>query len=143
MSLIMIAAGAIIGLRVAFSMLLGGLLNYGYLAPMMYGKGIIREFGYRGIVAWSLWGGTALMLTSGLLAFAFQWRSHRPGLFRSDFNFHRSEGKNRDPQKDSLEKIEVPGTWFLFRHGPQAHSEWSRSRFSAFPSTGGWGWSPS
>jgi len=113
MSLIMIAAGAIIGLRVAFSMLLGGLLNYGYLAPTMYEKGIIQELGYRGIVAWSLWGGTALMLTSGLLTFAFQWRAIGRAFSGVTAIIHRSKGKNRDPQKESLEKIEVPGTWFL------------------------------
>jgi OPT family oligopeptide transporter len=113
MSLIMIAAGAIIGLRVAFSMLLGGLLNYGYLAPMMYEKGIIQELGYRGIVAWSLWGGTALMLTSGLLTFAFQWRAISRAFSGVTAIINRNKGKNHDPQMVSLEKIEVPGTWFL------------------------------
>ena len=95
MSLIMIAAGAIIGLRVAFSMLLGGLLNYGYLAPMMYEKGIIQELGYRGIVAWSLWGGTALMLTSGLLTFAFQWRAIGRAFSGVTAIINRHKGKNR------------------------------------------------
>ena len=75
MSLIMIAAGAIIGIRVAWSMLLGGMFNYGYLAPMIFEKGVIKDLGYRGIVSWSLWGGTAVMVTSGLLTFAFQWRT--------------------------------------------------------------------
>ena len=113
MSLIMIAAGAIIGLRVAFSMLLGGLLNYGYLAPLMYEKGIIRELGYRGIVAWSLWGGTALMLTSGLLTFAFQWRTISRAFSGITTIINRKKDKNSAPQLTSLEKIEVPGTWFL------------------------------
>jgi OPT family oligopeptide transporter len=113
MSLIMIAAGAIIGLRVAFSMLLGALLNYGYLAPMMYEKGIIRELGYRGIVAWSLWGGTALMLTSGLLTFAFQWRAISRAFSGVTAMINRNKGKNPDPPMASPEKIEVPGTWFL------------------------------
>jgi len=114
MSLIMIAAGAIIGLRVAFSMLLGGLLNYGWLAPMIYEKGIIRELGYRGIVAWSLWGGTALMLTSGLLTFAFQWRAISRAFSGLTELIHQSKGRNHDPQTASLERIEVPVTWFLW-----------------------------
>jgi putative OPT family oligopeptide transporter len=111
MSLLLVAAGAIIGIRVASSMLLGGLLNYVYLAPMMYGKGVIRELGYKGIVAWSLWGGTATILTSGLMAFIFQWKTVGrafSGLIRVLIP--------RKPEQDNLaglEKIEVPGRWFL------------------------------
>ncbi len=113
MSLIMGAAGAIIGLRVALSMLLAGLLNYGYLAPLMYEKGIIKELGYRGIVAWSLWGGTALMLTSGLLAFAFQWRAVTRALSGLTKIVIRGNGRRSEGGKNLAEEIEVPGSWFL------------------------------
>ncbi|MFZ2448695.1 MAG: OPT family oligopeptide transporter [Syntrophobacteraceae bacterium] len=75
MSAIMIAAGAIIGMKVAWSMLAGGVLNYALIAPHIYEKGIIQELGYKNIVSWSLWGGTALMVSSGLLTFAFQWKT--------------------------------------------------------------------
>jgi OPT family oligopeptide transporter len=113
MSLIMIAAGAIIGLRVALSMLLGGVLNYGYLAPLMYERGIIHELGYRGIVAWSLWGGTALMLTSGLFTFAFQWRAIGRAFSGVTAIINRNREGKDSSSNASLEKIEVPGTWFL------------------------------
>lgn len=113
-SLLLIAAGAIIGIRVAWSMLAGGILNYAVLAPWMVKKGVITELGYRGIVSWSLWGGTALMITSGLLNFALQWRTIKRafsgivGLFRP----------GRDPGGDnisrSMEAIEVPSTWFAW-----------------------------
>jgi len=49
MSVIMVAAGSIIGIRIAWSMLLGGLFNYGYLSPMIYGKSrsvILSRFSY-------------------------------------------------------------------------------------------------
>lgn len=111
MSLILVAAGAIIGIRVAWSMLLGGLLNYTYLVPMMYEKGVIRELGYRGIVAWSLWGGTATILTSGLMTFAFQWRT----IGRAFSGLTRiliARNAATDSLAD-LERIEVPGSWFL------------------------------
>jgi uncharacterized oligopeptide transporter (OPT) family protein len=113
MSLIMIAAGAIIGLRVAVSMLLGGLLNYGVLAPWMYERGVIQELGYRGIVAWSLWGGTALMLTSGLLAFAFQWGAIKRVFSGMAGILHREKPGPGDKNLPSPESIEVPPTWFL------------------------------
>ena len=111
MSLLLVAAGAIIGIRVAWSMLLGGLLNYMYLAPMMYEKGVIRELGYRGIVSWSLWGGTATILTSGLMTFAFQWRTI--GRAFSGLIGILVPRKPEEPTLADLEKIEVPGSWFL------------------------------
>lgn len=75
-SLIMLGAGAIMGFRAAWSMLLGAIINYGVLAPWLYEKGIIdSRLGYKYIVAWSVWFGSAMILTSGLLAFSFQWRT--------------------------------------------------------------------
>ena len=112
-SLIMIAAGAIIGIRVAWSMLLGGLFNFGYLAPWMYEKGVIEELGYRGIVSWSLWGGTAVMLTSGLLSFALQWRTIGRAFAGVTQILTLGQAKVRDRKLAAMEEIEVPGTWFL------------------------------
>jgi OPT family oligopeptide transporter len=113
MSPIMIAAGAIIGIRVAWSMLLGGLFNYVFLAPWMYGKGVIEELGYRGIVSWSLWGGTAIMLTSGLLTFAFQWRTIGRAFSAVTGILKPGRSRVQDKKLAAMEEIEVPGTWFL------------------------------
>lgn len=75
-SLIMVGAGAIMGFRAAWSMLLGAIINFGILAPILYQRGIIdAKLGYKNIVAWSVWFGSAMILTSGLLAFAYQWRT--------------------------------------------------------------------
>ena len=64
------------GFKAAWSMLLGALVNYGILAPWLYSRGIIDpRLGYKNIVAWSVWFGSAMLLTSGLLSFAFQWES--------------------------------------------------------------------
>jgi OPT family oligopeptide transporter len=113
MSLIMIGAGAIIGIRVAWSMLLAGMFNYGYLSPMIYGKGVIKKLGYEGIVAWSLWGGTAIMLTSGLLSFAFQWRTIGRALSGiTKILVPKSESAYNE-KAATMNEIEVPGAWFL------------------------------
>ena len=113
MSLIMIGAGAIIGIRVAWSMFLGGLFNYVYLAPMMYEKGVIKHLGYQSIVSWSLWGGTAIMLASGLLSFGLQWRTTGRAFSGMARMLIPREEKMHDGKLAAMNKIEVPGSWFL------------------------------
>ncbi len=113
MSAIMIAAGAIIGMRVACSMLAGGVLNYFLLAPYIYEQGIIRDLGYKNIVAWSLWGGTALMVSSGLLTFAFQWKTVWRAISGTGRMLRRSGAGTTDPKQGRMDEIEVPGSWFL------------------------------
>ena len=105
-SMIMLGAGAIMGFRAAWSMLLGAVINFGIIAPYLYAKGIINpKLGYKHIVAWSVWFGSAMILTSGLLAFAFQWKT----VVRAVKSVSAAFG---GPQ--SLEEIaEVPMKWFF------------------------------
>lgn len=65
--------------------------------------------GYRNIVSWSLWAGAACMVTSGLLAFIFEWRT----ALRA-FSGLKTIFSPKKPQavEDPLERIEVPGSWF-------------------------------
>jgi uncharacterized oligopeptide transporter (OPT) family protein len=107
-SLIMVAAGAIMGLRVATSMLLGGLVCYGILGPILVARGI-AEPGYRGIVSWVLWPATAMMVTSGLLSFALKWRT----VLRAFSGLSTMLGGRRDTEADPMARIEVPGSWFV------------------------------
>lgn len=73
---LMVAAGAIMGFRAAWSMLAGALVCFALLAPKMYALGVVPDaLGYKAIVGWSVWFGSAMILTSGLLAFAFQFRT--------------------------------------------------------------------
>ena len=104
-SLIMLGAGAIMGFRAAWSMLLGAFINFGVIAPMLYARGIIDpKLGYKNIVAWSVWFGSAMILTSGLLAFAFEWRT----VARA---FKSVTGAFGGP--DGEESKEVPMLWFF------------------------------
>lgn len=107
-SVIMIAAGAIMGIRVGVSLLVGAVLFYGILAPMLHERGLITELGYRGVVGWTLWPATAMMLTSGLLAFGLRWRTVVRALSGLATITGRRAGKN-----DPLVSIEVPGSWFV------------------------------
>jgi len=114
MSSIMIAAGAIMGFKICWSMLLGGIINYGLLAPQMVRLGAIdaTKVGYRAIVSWSTWTGGAMMVTSGLLQFAFQWRSIAKALSGMTAMF--SKNKTHSAKDDPIAAIEVPTSWFLW-----------------------------
>jgi len=108
-SLIMLAAGAIMGLRVAASMLVGSLLLYGVVGPILVERGI-AEPGYRGIVSWTLWPATALMVTSGLLSFALKWRT----ILRAFGGLAKLfSGNAATDDDDPLARIEVPASWFV------------------------------
>ena len=61
--------------KTGWSLLLGAGLGYGVVAPAMVDRGVIAAVSYREIVRWTLWGGGAVLLSSGLLSLAFLWRS--------------------------------------------------------------------
>lgn len=103
-----IAAGAITGLRACSSMLLGGILCWMVFVPAMQSQGVIEGTGYRDIVQWTLWGGAACMVTSGLLSFGMQWRSALRAF--GDLAKMFSPGRKTD---DELDRIETPAWWFI------------------------------
>jgi putative OPT family oligopeptide transporter len=80
-SILMVAVGAIVGPRAAYSMLGGGLLAWGILLPYALDQG----WAVRGAaadapwfttgVSWLLWPGVAMMVTASLTSFAFSWKS--------------------------------------------------------------------
>lgn len=106
---IFIAAGAITGMRVCASMLVGGTLCWGVFVPLLQHQGIITGAGYRDLVQWTLWGGTACMVASGLLSFALQWRTALRALQGVTTMFSGKKRASGDP----LEAIETPGAWFV------------------------------
>jgi uncharacterized oligopeptide transporter (OPT) family protein len=107
-SLIMVAAGAIMGMRVAASMLVGSFIFFGIIGPLLVERGI-AEPGYRGIVAWVLWPSTAMMVSSGLLSFGLKWRT----LLRAFGGLGRLFGGGSAAPDDPLTHVEVPSSWFL------------------------------
>jgi uncharacterized oligopeptide transporter (OPT) family protein len=107
-SLIMVAAGAIMGMRVAASMLVGSIVFYGVIGPILVERGIAQP-GYRGIVSWVLWPATAMMVASGLLSFAFKWRT----VLRAFGGLARLAGGAPEEPGDPLAHVEVPSSWFV------------------------------
>jgi uncharacterized oligopeptide transporter (OPT) family protein len=108
-SLIMVAAGAIMGMRVAASMLVGSIIFYWIIGPVLVERGIAQP-GYRGIVSWVLWPSTAMMVASGLLSFGLKWRT----VARAFGGLSRLFGSTPTPDdKDPLAHVEVPASWFI------------------------------
>ena len=113
-SLIMLAAGAIMGIRVGISLLVGSLIYFGVIAYFVVDGGFLGDHGivkpgYRGIVSWTLWPATGMMVASGLLSFAFRWRT----VLKAFGGLRKIFGGNVAHETDPLEHVEVPGSWFL------------------------------
>jgi OPT family oligopeptide transporter len=72
---VLVAAGALMSFRTGWSLLLGGLGTYAVLAPWLLAHGILKDTGYKAIVAWTLWPGAAVLVGSGLTSFAFDYKS--------------------------------------------------------------------
>jgi uncharacterized oligopeptide transporter (OPT) family protein len=73
-SIIFVATGGLTGIRTGVSMLIGAILNYAVLAPILIQRGVILpgesgQVGFEEITIWGLWGGVALMTTGSLYAF--------------------------------------------------------------------------
>ncbi len=104
-----IAAGAITGLRVSWSMLLGSLTAWMIFVPMLQHQGIVEGSGYGALVQWTLWGGVSCMVTSSLLAFALQWRTAA----RAFSDLWAMLGARRAGAHDRMAAIETPSSWFV------------------------------
>src|SRR6266508_3268859 len=99
-----IAAGAITGIRVCWSMFLGSITAWMIFVPLLQHRGIIQGSGYGTVVQWTLWGGVACMVTSSLLAFAMQWRTALRAFTDLGAMFR---GSGRDAH-DPIAAIETP-----------------------------------
>jgi putative OPT family oligopeptide transporter len=108
---IFIAAGMFVGMRVAVSTFIGSILCWMVFVPLVQAN--VPEAagltGFRGLVQWTLWGGTACMVTSGILSVCFQWKS----ALRAFKGLGDMLKKGGSKASDELAAIETPGSWFL------------------------------
>ncbi len=124
-SVLLIAAGMIVGLRVSLSMLgASALLHYG-IAPWLASidlqnanvAGHVASIPLVGggttyhAVRWGLWGGTSVMVLASLTSLALQW----PTLARSFTLFRRARAGEQiqGGVAQRMAEIEVPNTWLL------------------------------
>jgi len=113
-SLVLVGAGAIIGLRTTLAMLGGGLLLVLIIGPMAMGMPWTNGAGQlvtavtRPGAAWKeigLWFGAPMMVAYGLVTFALQYRT----IGRAFVGLGRAR---RDGEDDEILRIEVPMAWF-------------------------------
>ena len=125
-SLLMTAAGLIMGMRVCLTMLSAAIFNSFILAPLMlnlpdWSDGTKHFMGHIEVAIgdgdvitavkvtrWSLWLGTSLLVSSGLTSFALSWRTI--------LNAFSSFGKKQDLAVGAVDNsdIEVPNSWMLY-----------------------------
>jgi OPT family oligopeptide transporter len=106
---IFIAAGAITGMRVCLSTLVSATLCWAVFVPVLQHKGLIAAGGgFRETVQWTLWGGVACMVSSGVLNFLFQWRTSLRA-FRNLGKMFKRGKQDQDP----MDELEAPTSWFL------------------------------
>jgi putative OPT family oligopeptide transporter len=105
---VLVGAGALMSFRTAWSMLLGGILTYGVMAPALVERGLVASVSYKAIVAWTVWPGAAILVASGLTSFALDWRSVARSLSGLTRVFRSAAGAPADP----MDEIECPGWWF-------------------------------
>ena len=108
--LIFVAAGALTGLRVSTSMIVGGTLCWVIFVPILQQNNLIDATAqYKDIVKWTLWGGVACMVTSGLLSFAMQWRSIVRAFSSLGNIFSRKKRVLTE-----VDALEAPTSWFVY-----------------------------
>ncbi|MFO0860800.1 MAG: OPT family oligopeptide transporter [Phycisphaerales bacterium] len=126
-SVLLIAAGMIVGLRVSLTMLAGSILLYFFVAPPLiaadaahllpdgkYAAGFVPSIELVAggttfhIYRWALWGGTSLMVMSSLTALAFQWKTMGKAITGA-----LSGRKEEVGETAAMKAIEVPFWWML------------------------------
>ena len=119
----LMAAGGLMGVRTAFSLLLGAVINYFFLAPWMINAGDIAPrmaegvvvlndygdpaYGFGQITQWALWGGVAMMTTASLFSFF-----SKPGLLLKSFSGMFGK-KDAAAEEDCVAHIELPMKVFV------------------------------
>jgi putative OPT family oligopeptide transporter len=115
MSLVLVGAGAIVGLRTTLSMVAGGLLVVLFIGPVALGADWTNASGQlvmavtRPGAAWKeigIWFGAPLMVAYGLVTFALGFRT----IGRAFSDLRGAAGAAED---DPAREIEVPIAWFV------------------------------
>ncbi|KAA3605762.1 MAG: OPT family oligopeptide transporter [Planctomycetota bacterium] len=111
---LMVAAGALVGLRIAIYMAIGGVLLVFWVGPMALeaewtnpAGDLVTAATHPG-KAWKeigVWIGAPIMVSSGLLSFLLQWKT----IARAFTGFGKGGGK----EDELVAKTEVPSSWFF------------------------------
>jgi OPT family oligopeptide transporter len=105
---IFIASGAIMGMRVCISILLGSVVCWMMYVPWLQYDGLISaKGGFRECIQWALWPGVSCMVFASLLNLILQWRITARAFRDLGKMFSR-----KSKTAGELEDIETPMSWF-------------------------------
>jgi putative OPT family oligopeptide transporter len=105
--LLMIGAGAIMGLRITAGLLIGGLVGWGVLGTWLHTHGLAGAAPtFSTVRTWITWPGVTLVVVNGLLAFGLKWRTAFAAL--------RGLGRlaSGGQKAGGMADVEVPTAWF-------------------------------
>lgn len=121
--ILMIGAGAMMGVRICTGLVLGALAGWGVLGTWLHTHGLAGNAPTFGTVrTWIVWPGVTIIVVNGLLAFGLKWRTALAALSglgklaRGTAGQAKSEtdaeAKSTDRPK-TMAEVEVPAKWFL------------------------------
>jgi putative OPT family oligopeptide transporter len=73
-SILSVASGMLVGLRVTLSMGLGMVLGWYLAPPLLFGQGIISDQALRPNLQWVMWPAVGLMVSGGLTTLFLKWK---------------------------------------------------------------------
>jgi OPT family oligopeptide transporter len=106
---LMLGGGALMSFRTGWSLLVGAVLTFGFVAPSMADAGVITAINFKGIAGWTVWMGAAVLVSSGLASFAFQWKSVVKAM--KELKGAVTRGSTAD-EEDPLAGVECAPSWF-------------------------------
>lgn len=109
---VLIGAGALMSFRTGWSILMGGVLTYAFLAPSLLARGLITGVTYKAIVAWTLWPGAAILVGAGLTSFVLDWRSVARSFSGLANIFKKKKAKDASNSGLDIDAVESPSWWF-------------------------------
>jgi OPT family oligopeptide transporter len=114
-SALFLAAGALMGIRVGTSLLIGAVVYFGILPYYIFsenGFGIVWDPAKKPFVnisgGWTLWPAVAMMVTAGLTTFVLRWKT-----IAKSFSELTAIFGVKKKQSDPLAEVEAPMWWFL------------------------------
>lgn len=121
--ILMVGAGAMMGVRICAGLVLGAVIGWGALALWLHTHGLAGNAPTFGTVrTWIVWPGVAIIVVNGLLAFGLKWRTAVAALAGlGKLARGTAEGAREEAGAEStsgerpktMAAVEVPAKWFL------------------------------